>query len=81
MKQIYRLAIDTFMKSLPEKYIHEQEKIAKELEKQYQEFVQQFKLDQNAVTAIVSKQPYDLIVDCRQTTEELAHLIAEYLKK
>lgn len=80
-KQLVRSAIDAFMTSLSEKVKGKRAEIAKEAEELYTKFVSHFKLDNLEEVAIVSKQPHDLILDCRHTPQELAQEVAKVLKK
>lgn len=80
MKQLLRSAINSSMKALPEELKDKVAEVAKVLEDGYKEFVQQFKLDELEEVAVVSKQPHDLILNCRHTPIELAQKIAEFLK-
>ena len=68
------------MKALPDE-LKDRIEVANGLEDLYKEFVQQFKLDELKEVNIVSKKPYDLILDCRHTPMELAKEVENFLKQ
>jgi chloramphenicol 3-O phosphotransferase len=79
-KQLLRSAINSFMKALPDELKNKVDEVTKGLDRSYQEFVQQFKLDELEEVAVVSKKPYDLILNCKNTPTQLAKEIMKILK-
>ncbi len=81
IKQLLKLAINSFMKALPEELKANINQTTKQLENSYEEFVQQFKLNQLEKVTIVSKKPYDLVLYCKNTPQKLAKEVLQFLEK
>lgn len=71
IKQLFRTVIDSHMPALPVEF----------REKEYKNFVQQFKLDEQEEVIIVPESHYDLILDCKQSPKDLAKEIMKFLKQ
>ena len=80
IKQLFRAVIDRTTRELPDDQKVKTAEITKKLEDDYKKFVQQFKLDDQEQVAVVSQDPYDLMVDCRHTPSEQAQAIVTFLK-
>jgi len=81
MKEIRRAAIKSFMEAAPSDVTKEQISEAEKANKDgYKQYIKQFKLDELSYVNIVPKIHYDLILDCRQTSAELAQAVVNFLK-
>ncbi len=81
MKHLINSSISSFLKNLPPELKNYAAEITKQEEKEYKEFVQQFRLDTLEEVSIVPLQSYDLILDAKNTPKELADEIVSFLKQ
>ncbi|MGE0206419.1 MAG: DUF2608 domain-containing protein [Candidatus Babeliales bacterium] len=80
-KQVLKSAIKLFMDDLPEELKNNPQIAAESSEHFYKDFVQQFKLDQLSTISVVPKMPYDLILNCKNTPQDLAKEVMQFLEK